>query len=318
MFLLGMLSACLASGCKEEEPFRVILKPDPSSKECASCHEAVYHEWVDSPHGKSWTRKAFQESLVHTNTDVCQGCHAPRPIYLTDSAPPDPRKVHVPEGVNCVSCHATGCPHLGTTAGSRGASTRAAWKRDSVRLCGSCHRDTYEEWKGYSFKRSASKTCPDCHMPRLSRSPPLRGPVEGGGGAEGEQRYSNHAFKPLYSESVTLEVTGVYRRESGGLEVGIELHNRTAGHGIPTGHYGYREVRLDVWLGDLGSGEVLSKRFFIEMGTSLQPGRNGPFRFYFEGEGDVLHARVVRVGMSGEELGVLGNYESELEIREHQ
>ena len=38
---------------------------------------------------------------------------------------------------------------------------------------------------------------------------------------------------------------------------------------------------------------------------------------FFDEEGDLIHARIVRVGKNGEELATLGSYASKVEIRDH-
>jgi hypothetical protein len=110
--------------------------------------------------------------------------------------------------------------------------------------------------------------------------------------------HHDHTFAPSYLEAITIETGKINTSPTGGLEVELYILNHGAGHRIPTGNFGFKEIRLAVWM-DHREEKAQGVNFYLEMGTSLGPGRNGPYSFHFEERGAVLHAKVVQRDVQG-------------------
>jgi hypothetical protein len=182
------------------------------------------------------------------------------------------------------------------------------WKSNPSRFCGTCHLGTYGEWLRHQLNskiKEEADSCCKCHMP--SR------PLISNDPSAAQYTYTSHALAPVQEEViVAIEIEEMESPPTGGVDLKILLYNQAAGHHLPTGDYGFKEVRLDVWWDDLGSSSnIHSERFFVEMNNSLAPGKNGPYIIHFDQAGEVLHARVIRVGRNGDALSVLGRMKSQ-------
>lgn len=302
--LLAALVPLFFHGCRNEAFLRTSFSPPPSAQKCAGCHDTIFLDWLRSAHRDAWSDEDYMNGLAETGTSACSACHAPEVLSLLDGTRPVLRESNLMEGVNCLACHGADCPKVivedpGASRFSRGVSL----KDDTSGLCRICHVSTYEEWLEFSARReTGEKTpgCVECHM---------QGHDLGQEQPPDPEAIPSHAFLPRYEDSVHIEVTSIEETASGGWDVELVLNCRRAGHRIPTGDYGFREVRLEVWLDDIETAEIHFKRFFVEMGNALEPGRNGPFRFSLEHPGETLSVRVRRLGMHGKQVAILGSYD---------
>jgi hypothetical protein len=104
-------------------------------------------------------------------------------------------------------------------------------------------QDTYVEWKQSPYAEQGTR-CQDCHMPAYS----------GKVAAEGKERPELHAHvflgghTEMIRKAATLQVhSGWSQKDRGGaLEVSVVITNVGAGHLIPTGIPGIREMWLEV------------------------------------------------------------------------
>lgn len=215
-------------------------------------------------------------------TPFCISCHAPL-ATLTNSVPekpfdekPDPPLLA--DAVTCEFCHTISgsevqiqklslgaylFPRIGQTETLYGrhpdAKTEAHPTQPSKfllssELCGTCHRfghpvsgmaiqDTYVEWKHSPYAAKGIR-CQDCHMPAYS----------GQAAAEGKERAELHAHvflgghTEMIRKAATLQVSSDWnqkdRKET--LNVSVGITNAGAGHLIPTGIPGIREMWLEV------------------------------------------------------------------------
>jgi len=298
------------SGCKQEFFLRFHSEQPVSSKACAKCHIDIYEEWEPSSHAAAWVSEAFLYSLSETGTVVCWGCHAPRAYLPSHKGRPVLRGSNLIEGVNCTACHTIGCSHI--TVIDADIPEDEEDDRDTIESstqpCSACHEGTYSQWLEYFKKKEGItdlKTCVECHMPEVQRAlmPASQAPSEF---SLKKRFYPSPTFKAPSRSALSLKTSKIIETSSGGIDVELMLCNHGAGHHIPSGRYGYREVRLEVQLDGKDSTPVQTKRFFIEMGNALTPGWNGPYRFHFDHRGELLNARVTRVDRKGEEQAILG------------
>lgn len=197
------------------------------------------------------------------------------------------------EGVTCDFCHTISgnenlgknisvgayvYPRRGTTtvkygrhpdAGSSAHETQVSRFLLSSEQCAICHKfkhpvagleiqNTFQEWQQGPYSKQGIR-CQDCHMPAYS------GVVAKDGKYRDE--IHAHAFMGGHTEMVrkaaTLTVWGVQGKkgDASKLTVTSNITNSGAGHTIPTGIPGIREMRLEVEvIGPLG--EILDQKRF--------------------------------------------------------
>jgi hypothetical protein len=187
-------------------------------------------------------------------------------------------------GVECRTCHQLGEAYAGPHGSRLGPHPVV---QDSVRLpcsefCGICHEMEAEEHaEQYLASSSNQHSCAQCHMPtcrqRLTQGHLLSY-------IHPKRTVHDHAFpvwSPIVSAgAVEIHPPAITRAEGQPVEVTLALTNRGAGHRIPTGDYGHRELRVVVELLDregrtLGQAE---QAVFPGEDLSLAPGIPTPFR----------------------------------------
>lgn len=225
------------------------------SEDCGGCHAEHYAEHAVSGHGVGGSAvfdallPRVEEAWGSLARQQCEGCH--RPGFGEDPA------------VGCVACHAAVGNHGeydgrlavdldAPLAGPLGAaiatdahrSTRRALLGDAS-LCGSCHEVRgpelfVEETLSEHRAAGGDEGCVDCHAPPVAD----RAWVEGGPvRAATDHHYVG--FTPREGgEAATL---ALLRRA---LELRVEgdellLHNRGAGHVVPTGVSFLRELWVE-------------------------------------------------------------------------
>jgi hypothetical protein len=231
-------------------------------------------------------------------TAFCVSCHAPLatmtrtvPAKLFDG---QPKPALLEQGVSCEFCHTISGSEvelrklsLGAFLFPRAGQTNVLYGRHldaktnahptepskflgSSELCGTCHRfghpasgmpiqDTYDEWKRSPYA-AEGKRCQDCHMPSYS----------GKTAEEGKDRPELHAhvFMGGHTEMIRkaafVQVQSRWkdgRKES--LDVVASVSNIGAGHQIPTGVPGIREMWLEVSILNGSTVAATQKRQFV-------------------------------------------------------
>ena len=242
----------------------------------------------------------------------CVSCHAPLST-VTSSLPPrlfdgNHKTSLMEEAVSCEFCHTISgtevqvkklslgaflFPRIGQTETLYGRHQDA--KQDahptkpssfllSPEICGICHRfahpasgrviqDTYEEWKRSPYAAQGTR-CQDCHMPSYS----------GKVADAGKERPEVHAHvfigghSAMVRKAATVNVNAGWdkkgRKES--LDVSVVVTNVGAGHLIPTGIPGIREMWIEV---SVYNGQQLTasqklpllQELFDEQGKAAMP-----------------------------------------------
>ena len=231
-------------------------------------------------------------------TPFCVSCHAPL-ATVTRSVPEklfdgQPKPALLEEGVSCEFCHTISGSEvelrklsLGAFLFPRAGQTNVLYGRHldaktnahptepskfllSSELCGTCHRfghpasgmsiqDTYDEWKRSPYA-AEGKRCQDCHMPAYS----------GKTAADGKERPELHAHVFMGGHTEMIRKAAFVQVQSnwkGGrketLEVVVSVSNIGAGHLIPTGIPGIREMWLEVSIFNGSAVAATQKRPFV-------------------------------------------------------
>ena len=287
----GTLAACrtVGTGPQTQAP-----------RVCADCHRAIARQWRDSPHAQAWLGENFiAESKQYTKKE-CLPCHAPLPLLEQEpDRLPRLRAERRRDGVDCYACHQVGCAQAGPcNAPAPHATVSDGGRLGTAGFCGRCHEQEYKQHRQLYLKSVAegtAKTCIACHMPvaiarltqghLLSRFHPRR--IVG-----------DHSFCAWTEELLrgVLEASPLelLRTDGGAVEVAFTLTNRGAGHRIPTGKHGYRELRVRVRLLD-AAGAILGMAEDSLLGDSeegLEPGKPRAFAMLVEAAGNALPTRV--------------------------
>lgn len=214
---------------------------------CLSCHApiaSVTGKLLEMPTPLDW--EAFSE--VESEGVTCDFCHT---ISGNENL-----------GKN-ISVGAYVYPRRGTTAIKYGRhpdadndnhDTQVSTFLMSPEFCAVCHKfmhpiggrevqSTYDEWLRGPYSKQGVR-CQDCHMPAYA----------GRTTEEGKDREEIHAHvffgghSEMVNNAATLSVWGVASREAAGsrLTVTANIRNHGAGHAIPTGIPGMREIWLEV------------------------------------------------------------------------
>ena len=262
-------------GCSGLLAGRKLLKPDIRSRppqDCAECHNEITRQWSRSKHAIAWTNPDFMETSNELTDLECLPCHAPTP--LLQQAPEQPAELRDHNrhfGVDCKVCHFVNCSYAGPydTWGPH-PTTQKTRRVGSAQFCGTCHLMELQEYNDLYVEAVESaaggggkrlKACAECHMP-ARRSRLTQGHILSL--AHPKRIVRDHSFpawtnRPIRGAVEVLEL-GTHREADGPFTVDFTLVNRGAGHRIPTGKFGNREVLLVVELLDrqgnvLGSDE---------------------------------------------------------------
>jgi hypothetical protein len=179
-----------------------------ASRECGSCHVAIYREWQQSVHAQAWSDLQFQAEL-HKQPGVrwlCVNCHTPLRnqidslVVALQGGDVDRPVRHANtmfdaalrgEGITCAACHVRDGFVEGPFADARAPhAVRYNPMFRSADLCLGCHEavqaypgknfvctfQTGEEWR-QSPHAAAGHVCQDCHMPPIDRALAAGGPV---------------------------------------------------------------------------------------------------------------------------------------------
>ena len=261
---------------------------DRSPNGCAECHQETVRQWAASKHAVSWTNPDFITQSGNLSEERCLPCHAPTP--LLEQPPlerPQLREQQRGCGVDCNTCHAVGSAYAGPydTWGPHPTIVERQRLRQ-LPFCGTCHAMELHEYKAFyvdSLDESEEpKLCAECHMParvaRLTQGHPMSL-------SHPKRIVRDHSF-PAYTAEViqgAVEVSEptLDRRKDNRVDVHFTLTNRGAGHRIPTGGYGHRELRILVELLD-SEGRLMGSKarsLFAKRTNGLIPGKPTSFSF---------------------------------------
>jgi nitrate/TMAO reductase-like tetraheme cytochrome c subunit len=284
-FLFALLTAGAALGQASRKVQAGDFKTSASCKPChqeiheqwtSSTHSNAYRD----PIYQVFLRRVDEQSQGRL-TQFCVSCHAPL-ATLTKTVPAklfdgQPKPALLEEGVSCEFCHTISGSEVefrGTSLGAllfpRSGQTETLYGRHadastaahptkpskfllSSELCGTCHRfghpvsglpiqDTYAEWKNSPYAKEG-KRCQDCHMPAYA----------GRAAAGGKERPELHAHvflgghTDMIRKAATIQIKSSWKGPSKeSLQVAVSVANVGAGHYIPTGIPGIREMFLEV------------------------------------------------------------------------
>ncbi len=268
-----------------QEARRLEVSDFKTSTSCKPCHEQIYQQWTTSAHSRAYRDPVYQTFLRQVDeksqgrlTQFCVSCHAPL-ATVTRSVPDKlfdehPKNALLEDGVSCEFCHTLSgsevemrklslgaflFPRTGQTEilyGRHADASQEAHRTQkssfllSPELCGTCHRfghpvsglpiqNTYEEWKASPYA-AEGKRCQDCHMPAYA------GRVAAG--AKERPELHAHIFRGGHTEMIrnaaTLEILPA--RNGSSLDVSVVVTNSGAGHLIPTGIPGIRQMWVEV------------------------------------------------------------------------
>jgi len=279
--LVAELWFALSARCDDFYPRKNRVK-GTSPAACAECHRDIVQQWKRSAHAEAWTDPEYVEATDQRALGSCLPCHAPKPLLeQAESEPAELRERRRTTGVDCHACHAVGCAYAGRydTFGPHGM------KHDTTRLpcskfCGRCHEYEHEEYTKL-YKPSVAKDkrpskCTGCHMPayysRLTQGHLLSL-------IHPKRLVHDHSF-PVWTDRVlrgAVEVSevSVVRHDEKHVDVSFTLTNQGAGHRIPTGKYGHRELKITAELLD-ADGHVLAgggTSLFGSRQNGLEPGK---------------------------------------------
>ena len=267
---------------------------------CANCHTNIAQQWERSAHADAWTDPEFLRQTRDRSIDSCLPCHASLPL-LEERPGESPHLRHDdrPFGVECRTCHQLGDAYAGPYESRLGPHPA---RQDTTRLpcstfCGMCHELEEEEHSGLylAAEGSAGKTCVQCHMP-TSRERLTQGHLLSY--IHPKRTVHDHAF-PSWSPGITAGAVEIgqptaARAPGEVIEVSLNLWNHGAGHCIPSGKFGYREMLVAIDLLDADGRSIGTAKRAVHPGQalSLAPGVATQFVFEVVAPGNDLPQRV--------------------------
>ena len=210
---------------------------------CGTCHQQQWRQWQSSRHAR-----ALSSGLLGQLVDVrredpdlvrnCLTCHAPlseqyRDLLASTELAPD-------HGITCAACHVRQYRYFGPPSRSQrpsvqhftgghhgGAVATTAFRRSE--FCAPCHQfaadgfalngtllqNTYQEWI-QSPQARQGQTCQTCHMP------------------QGQHLSRGIRDRQAVAQALELEVEWQWQQPNKYLRGTVRLHNRGAGHFLPT------------------------------------------------------------------------------------
>jgi hypothetical protein len=177
-----------------------------SAASCGACHTEIAAEWAASTHSKAWVDPQFQAELTK-DPDVgwiCLNCHTPLVAQQPElvvyegsvrgaARAPNPafNEALRDEGITCLTCHwrSDGIAAVHQDVKAPHPTVYAPELRESG-TCTVCHEaqariedalvcafSTGTEWD----EATPGKTCPECHMPKVTRASAPGAPERIGG-----------------------------------------------------------------------------------------------------------------------------------------
>jgi hypothetical protein len=198
---------------------------------CLPCHAQVVEEWKASMHSQAFIDpqvRAPDQSDNFTKQE-CLPCHAPAPVFEQGIAKDTRVLARVErraDGVDCLSCHATGDGVAAMRAGLTAACKPVQRAELATEMaCQACHNqhNTHDEWR-VSPAAAAGKDCASCHMSAVQRTGEEAGAPRVG---------ASHRFLGGRDKEFALSGLSVTHAIDG-KDLVVTLHNDFAGHNLPT------------------------------------------------------------------------------------
>lgn len=302
LFILVLVGGCNYTMHPELAGSGVAMPP---SDRCQECHTVIYEEWRNSPHSRAYTNKPFKDITASYKVTACLPCHAPESVFGKEKKL---RETRHEEGVNCQSCHLVNGVLQGPVEQHLPFNIHPIKQMDTYRkseFCGKCHSRTFAEYKQSGRTK---KTCQECHMPTVRRTIIDNKPWVW---AKDKYDFRRHSFNVMDLEEIGskigLSVVLAGQHPPSGQ---IVIENREIPHNIPTGTYGYHEIRLNLYLlDDLGEPKAQqSFSFTQEMKTAIKPGEKRVISFAFSDQLALpfaVKAVLIRADMDQQESHVI-------------
>lgn len=233
---------------------------DLAPEACASCHVRQWQEWQRSRHARALSPGLLGQLTDEENPGFirhCLTCHAPLSEQYRTVTDGDFTPGH---GITCAGCHVRAHRHFGTpkpdrqltasrfTGGQHGGAVRSPAFLQS-QFCAPCHQsdpaglafdgkllqNTHDEW-ATSPHSTREETCQSCHMP------------------DGQHFMTGIHDQVTVSRALDLEVDWELSLETRELRATVRIHNRGAGHHVPT--YVTPAIFVKVALGDERGGVI--------------------------------------------------------------
>lgn len=282
------------------------LEPVPglaslSVETCAPCHVEITAEWRSSRMARATTGRMFRTDFAAKGEQpICLRCHAPLPaqqptrehgllsvvpLIALETPNPDFDPALGDEGVTCVVCHLRDGAMEGPRSDIVGAPHPVRAVPDMDDVCARCHQlpepplsgldrplsDTHGEYATYR-SLGGTETCASCHMPPVTRSVALGGPVR----TSRRHNFPGGWDDELVRSAISVEAVS---RVDGGVEVVLR---NLAGHGVPTSEPA-RALVVRATAEGVHAEAVLARRIPMprlrDLGdTSLRPGETRSVR----------------------------------------
>ncbi|MBI4871777.1 MAG: hypothetical protein HY814_09430 [Candidatus Riflebacteria bacterium] len=243
--------------------FQISTGPKGTRNEtCGDCHRALFREWRDSAHARSYTTPLFVQRSGNYSRKDCLPCHVP---VTSQETPLTTRTWSQDTGVDCISCHVLRSVARGPyDVDSAHRSVQDERFKDE-RACQQCHAHTVRESREAPGKL-AGQACQTCHMPGVKRHlavgfyQVLRK----------RKTSTNHAFDLAALLRKAAELSFEY--DAAVRELSVTVKNVGTPHMMPTGNHGAPSVRLVVYLESDEKGKAPIKRtmtFSNKDGTAI-------------------------------------------------
>ncbi len=276
-----------------------------SAHNCRECHTVIYEEWRNSAHSKAFTNTFFKDITSDYQIDGCLPCHAPESAFAGEK---QLRQINLEEGINCQSCHLQDGFLQGPVERHLPFAIHPIKQVDiyrESRFCGQCHIGTYEE---YSASGKPKKSCQQCHMPTVKRTIIDNKPWVW---TKKEYDFKRHSFDIMDLAEIGAKLQISLSLDEQSPPSGqVTISNNAIPHNIPTGTYGYHEIRLNIYLLD-DLGEPKGQQYFSftqEMDSAIKPGETRNIHFTFPKTIDLpfgVKAVLVRAHMDQQETAII-------------
>ncbi len=219
----------------------------PTAKECGGCHVDQYAEWQQTSHANAFKSKQFKQQSDHYKDQDCLFCHVPGDVQDPKRAS---RNYNQDEGVTCVSCHlhnnSMQGPHESgalVSPHSIAQSNTLNSKIDSPKLCGTCHKETYEQWLKQQ-KTTPLPTCHACHGAPVTRTHTKGTNLFSDILVTFESRHEVRSHHLMLPGQINPEVAPrVLLNSDHHNEINITITN-TLPHDLPTGSFGEKQIMI--------------------------------------------------------------------------
>ncbi|MFH1020236.1 MAG: multiheme c-type cytochrome [Pseudomonadota bacterium] len=258
----------------------------PKAADCGDCHLEQFGEWQASAHAQAFANPRFQAVLTGGADESCLGCHVPDTIR-TNNEPPAPRRYNRQDGVSCAACHLSRGAMTGPEPESalltpHPVTVQPEFFRNSG-LCGTCHTETFSDWRASRRAQPATPTCQECHMPQVVRTATKGGNLFAKAlvAFEESRPTRRHTFGLAHLAGMPGAVrTELLAWQPGPLNILQLSITNTLPHLLPAGSFRSRQVHLAVRLYN-PERTLLAENLVPLAGENLPPLKPGEQRLVF-------------------------------------